>query len=60
MQSKKETIKITYNAEWEEYQVELWVDGKIDDRATYFTSDWCDAEDTARAMELSILERQVS
>ena len=33
-----------------EYEVRLYVDGKKNDDATYFTDDWDDAVDTAKAM----------
>lgn len=42
--------KIYRDSEWDEYQVELIVDGVLQSHATYHTGDWKDAHDTAVVM----------
>jgi len=45
------SVKTTIRKVDGEYQVRLYVDGKINKEATYFTSDKQDAINTARVME---------
>jgi len=43
--------RVSYSRTWEEYRVELYVDGMRDESATYFTDDIEDARYTAKEME---------
>ena len=43
-------VKIFWDAEWEEYRVKLWVNGKYQKGADYMTDDHEDAIGTARFM----------
>lgn len=47
----KVTTRVSYSRTFEEYRVELYVDGLRDEKATYFTDDIDDARDTAKAMK---------
>ena len=42
--------KIRYDHEWEEYQVELWIEGTHIAEAEYFAYDFEDAKSTAEHM----------
>ena len=42
--------KIRYDHEWEEYQVELWIEGTYIAEADYFAYDFEDAKATAEHM----------
>lgn len=42
--------KIRYDQEWEEYQVELWIEGRHVADGDYFACDFEDARCTAEAM----------
>ena len=46
----KSLAKVKFNEEWDEYVVELWVEGTYIPEAGYFTSDFQDACDTAKEM----------
>lgn len=46
----KNTAKVKFNKEWDEYYVELWIEGNLIVEAEYFTSDFDDACDTAKQM----------
>ena len=47
----KTEIKIVYNSEWEEYQVQWIEDGIVNESKTYHTEDEEDAKLTKIAME---------
>ena len=42
--------KIRYDHEWEEYRVELWIEGTYIEEADYFAYDFEDAKSTAEVM----------
>lgn len=44
-------IKMRYDSKWEEYQVQVWIDGKLDEDKTYHTNDKDDAIRTKHAMK---------
>ncbi len=46
------TTKISFNRNYNEYRVRLFIGGKYQAGADYFTDDRRDAEDTAKQMEL--------
>lgn len=46
----KSLAKVKFNEEWDEYVVELCVEGSYIPEADYFTSDFQDACDTAKEM----------
>ena len=43
-------VKVYYDRDWQEYQVRLYVDGKLYEPATYHTDDKQDALDSAPTM----------
>lgn len=51
------TTRISYSRTWEEYRVELFIDGMRDEKATYFTDDVDDARVTAKEMEINYKEK---
>lgn len=50
IQKENVVVKVVYDPDFDEYQVKLYTDGKLDDLATYFTSDLADAKGTADHM----------
>ena len=44
-------VKTVYNPDYQEYVDKLYVDGKYQPDADYFTDDKQDASDTAKAMK---------
>lgn len=45
------TVKVYYSSEWQEFQVKQYINGKLQDEWTYFTTDKQDALTHARIME---------
>lgn len=43
-------VKVQWVDDWEEYQVEIWIGGKLQSGATYHTDDFVDAILTAEEM----------